>query len=95
MCCVKYSFKHYEWTKANNNFILARDEFIGFGGGGKFGLWFDATFTQGTSESSPTYNNKCLASSEHFKVVAVEVWSFATATTKMSRRYPSGAMSNV
>jgi hypothetical protein len=81
-------FKYYPWTKQNNNFIVSRDEFIGFGGGydaktksGGFGLWLDASFTQGTSENSVTYGNQCIASSDRFKCVAVELWSFVTASS--------------
>ena len=44
-------------------------------GGGGYGLWFDSSLLIGTSSKCNTYNTECLASSEQFKVVAMEAWT--------------------
>ena len=66
--------KMYSWTGANSQFLLAREECIGFGGGGSFGLWLDADFETGNSNPSTTFSNPALSSKTDFSVTCVEVW---------------------
>ena len=66
--------KMYSWTGANSQFLLAREECIGFGGGGSFGLWLDADFETGNSNPSATFSNPALSSKTDFSVTCVEVW---------------------
>ena len=68
-------FESFKWTRKNHQFMVSRSDFIALGGGGNFGLWMDAAFERGTSAPSPTYDNPCLAGSEHFKIVGLELWS--------------------
>ena len=70
------TFKHYPWSGSNSEFILSRQDCIGFGGGGKFALTLDERFQRGSSDTSETYLNPCLASGTMFDVVAVELWKF-------------------
>jgi len=66
--------KMYTWTGSNSQFLLAREECLGFGGGGSFGLWLDADFETGNSNPSPTFSNPTLSSKTDFSVSTVEVW---------------------
>lgn len=71
------TFEVYKWSGMNSQFIIGTQDMLAFGGGGKFALWLDSSFEKGTSESgSPTFDSPCIASSENFKCVAVELWSF-------------------
>merc|ERR1719231_2248798 len=74
---VQPTFAVYRWSGANSQLLLAHDDCIAFGAGGGasgFGLWFDSSFDMGSSVPCATYRNECLASSQDFKVVAVEAW---------------------
>ena len=82
-CCVVSIFPQfnvYKWQPSNNEqFVLATDSFIGFGGGGAFALWLDSSFEKGTSESCFTFGNTTsLASSEVFTCAAVEIWTIVS-----------------
>ena len=71
------SFKAYEWTGQNDYFMLTTHKFLALGGGGAgFALQVDDELDRGQSCRSGTYDNDCLASSEFFRVSALEVWSF-------------------
>ena len=70
------TFARYDWTRANNQFVLASHEFLLFGGGGTAALYLDSSLEFGSSGSSPTFDNECLAGSPEFKCVALEVWGF-------------------
>ena len=70
------TFARYDWTKANSHFVLAAHDCIAFGGGGKFGLWLDQCLEFGSSDTSATFGNECLAGSTQFKCIKVEVWGF-------------------
>ncbi|KAJ1966931.1 oxidation resistance protein 1 [Dispira parvispora] len=55
----------FKWSEANEYFVLTEPDFLAFGGGdGKFGLWLDSEFEQGSSAYCPTYRNEplCLSS---------------------------------
>ena len=69
-------FARYDWTKANSHFVLAAHDCIAFGGGGKFGLWLDPSLEFGSSDTSATFGNDCLAGSTDFKCMKLEVWGF-------------------
>ncbi len=66
--------KIFEWTGTNSQFLLAREECIGFGGGGSFGLWLDGDFETGNSNPCPTFSNPTLSGRTDFSVLNVEVW---------------------
>ena len=88
-------FQVFKWTPGSNEqFVLATDSFLAFGGGGTFALWLDAQFDRGTSEPNTTYGNATfLASSEIFQIVSIEVWGFAPPSLRSSLR--TKAMSTV
>ena len=73
---VHPDFAVHRWTARNSQFVVSAEEYLGFGGGGAFGLWLDGALCRGTSERSPTFDNPCLAASDNFKIVSVEVWGF-------------------
>jgi len=70
-------FQLFTWTGANNNFILANEDSIGIGGGGKgFAIYLDADLHTGTSTECETFRNSQLSHVEEFDVSAVELWGF-------------------
>ena len=70
------TFEAFKWSGKNQQLMVSCSDFLAVGGGGHFGLWMDASFEKGTSAPSPTFENQpCLASSEHFKIVGLEVWA--------------------
>ena len=106
-------FATFPWTGKNSQFVLAKEDMLAFGGGGKFALWLDSSFEKGTSDpgkllttrilcrcftsfmyylytykcifkiycaGSPTFDNPCIASVEHFKCISVEIWGFTNAS---------------
>ena len=73
---VHPSFARYDWTRANAHFVLGSQDCVAFGGGGKFALYLDSSLEFGSSDSSPTYDNECLAGSHDFRCIKVEVWGF-------------------
>ncbi len=60
--------------KRNNFFLFSTDDCIAVGGGGHFALWLDEDLLYGNSTVCSTFNNKCLAGSEVFQVLSIEVW---------------------
>jgi len=83
---VSPHFQVHKWKPGNNEqFVLASDSFLGFGGGGTFALWFDAQFDRGTSEANSTFGNTTfLTSVEAFKLVSVEIWGFTNPSFRGS-----------
>jgi len=71
-------FAYYKWTRANDYFMHATNKSISMGGGssGRYGFYLDSELHWGTSETSSTYFNRCLSSTEEFLCTIVEVWGF-------------------
>ncbi|EFA83014.1 hypothetical protein PPL_03796 [Heterostelium album PN500] len=74
----KPTYKSYKWTRENRCFVLTEDNYISMGAGfnGKYGLWLDSEFNEGTSSRSETFDNDPLANEEDFKCVGMEIWGF-------------------
>jgi len=69
------NFKFSNGQKKNSHFILTDDSTISLGSGGAgFGLWIDNDFLRGSSSPCETFMNSCLASSEQFKCLDIEIW---------------------
>lgn len=64
-------------TGANRYFTLCSTDFLALGGGGHFALYLDGDLMSGSSSSSETFGNSCLAHSQDFDVKEVELWGFA------------------
>ncbi|KAG8937021.1 oxidation resistance protein 1 [Tulasnella sp. 418] len=75
----------FKWTGKNDYVALCESQFISFGGGdGKYGLYIDSLFLDGSSERCDTFENEALCSGHEdaktgssrkkFECVAVEVW---------------------
>jgi len=81
-------FRVHKWSGKNEQICVSTNEMIAFGGGGKFALWLDASFNQGSSEegSSTFESYKCLASQEMFKCCKVELWGFTAPSTSSPKR---------
>jgi hypothetical protein len=76
---LRPGFAVHRWTRSNNDFQMAHDNFMAFGGGGgRFGLWLDGALEKGTSAHCETYGNPPLtaAGGEGFRVVRVELYGF-------------------
>ncbi|KAH8081161.1 TLD-domain-containing protein [Filobasidium floriforme] len=75
--------KVFKWTGRNTYFALCESDFISFGGGdGKYGLWVDKVFQNGSSATSPAYANEVLCAQEgstlekaRFDCMGLEVWA--------------------
>ncbi|XP_058085973.1 uncharacterized protein LOC131233316 isoform X2 [Magnolia sinica] len=67
-------------TGANRYFTLCSGNFLALGGGSHFALYLDGDLLSGSSSSSETFGNSCLAHSEDFDVKEVELWGFAYAS---------------
>ncbi|XP_078433864.1 TLD-domain containing nucleolar protein [Wolffia australiana] len=67
-------------TGANRYFSLCSPEFLAIGGGGHFALYLDEDLLNGSSATSETFGNSCLATSEDFEVKEVELWGFVCAS---------------
>ncbi|KAL2906070.1 Oxidation resistance protein 1 [Bienertia sinuspersici] len=65
---------------ANRYYTLCSPDFLAMGGGRHFALYLDSDLLNGTSASSETYGNPCLALSEDFVVKEVELWGFVYAS---------------
>jgi len=77
--------KIFPWAKTNYLFINSTNEYVAVGSGrGKFGIWCDGQFQRGQSYSTETYHNECLAGSEQFNIVNVELWTF---TSQIQREF--------
>ncbi|EKM48308.1 uncharacterized protein PHACADRAFT_155199 [Phanerochaete carnosa HHB-10118-sp] len=72
----------YKWTGRNDYVALCEPEYISFGGGdGHYGLYLDATLSDGSSARCPTFDNEPLCSAGPrqgegvtFECVGLEVW---------------------
>lgn len=67
-------------TGMNRYFTLCATDYLAMGGGGHFALYLDGDLSSGSSSSSETYGNPCLARSEEFDVKEVELWGFVYAS---------------
>ncbi|KAK4789847.1 hypothetical protein SAY86_017151 [Trapa natans] len=67
-------------TGANCYYTLCSTDFLAIGGGGHFAIYLDNALLSGSSSSSETYGNPCLAHSEDFEVKEVELWGFVYAS---------------
>jgi len=82
---AKESVKVFRWTGENDYVALCESGFISFGGGdGKYGLYLDAAFLNGSSAACPTFRNEILclpdghgssSSTVRFECVGLEAWS--------------------
>ncbi|KAJ0409762.1 hypothetical protein ATCC90586_001075 [Pythium insidiosum] len=69
-------FEVFNWQRGNTMFMLTNDSSIAMGGGGSFAWLLNADLFSGCSGFSDTFKNRCLTSTEHFDIAAVEVWGF-------------------
>ena len=53
----------------NDYFMLSAPQSVALGGGGHFALFLDGELLHGTSGTSETFENPCLASAEGFAMV--------------------------
>ncbi|XAR73381.1 hypothetical protein NMG60_11007332 [Bertholletia excelsa] len=67
-------------TGMNRYFTLCSTEFLALGGGGHFALYLDSDLLNGSSSTSETYGNTCLARSQDFEVKEIELWGFVYAS---------------
>ncbi|KAL2528031.1 TLD-domain containing nucleolar protein [Forsythia ovata] len=67
-------------TGMNRYFTLCSTEYLALGGGGHFALYLDGDLLSGSSSSSETYGNPCLAHAENFEVKETELWGFVYAS---------------
>uniref|UniRef100_A0A1D1ZKQ5 Oxidation resistance protein 1 n=2 Tax=Anthurium amnicola TaxID=1678845 RepID=A0A1D1ZKQ5_9ARAE len=67
-------------TGANHYFTLCSTDYFALGGGGHFALYLDGDLLNGSSSSSETFGNTCLAHSQDFEVKEVELWGFVYAS---------------
>ncbi|KAK4773777.1 hypothetical protein SAY87_028796 [Trapa incisa] len=67
-------------TGANCYYTLCSTDFLAIGGGGHFAIYLDNALLSGSSSSSETYGNPCLAHSDDFEVKEVELWGFVYAS---------------
>ncbi|MQL70565.1 hypothetical protein Taro_002887 [Colocasia esculenta] len=70
----------YRPTGANRYFTLCSTEYLALGGGGHFALYLDGDLLTGSSSTSETFDNPCLAHSQDFEVKEVELWGFVYAS---------------
>lgn len=67
-------------TGVNRYFTVCSTEYLALGGGGHFALYLDGDLLTGSSATSETYGNSCLAHTEDFEVKEVELWGFVYAS---------------
>ncbi|XP_057783801.1 uncharacterized protein LOC131001425 [Salvia miltiorrhiza] len=67
-------------TGKNRYFTLCSTNYLAMGGGGHFALYLDGDLLSGSSSSSETYDNPCLARSDEFDIKEVELWGFVYAS---------------
>ncbi|KAM9708785.1 oxidation resistance protein 1 isoform 1-T1 [Menidia menidia] len=71
-------FKCFRWTGENSFFIKGDLDCFAIGGGsGHFGLWVDENLYLGRSSPCYTFNNCCLAETDDFRIMELEVWTFS------------------
>ncbi|XP_042377103.1 TLD domain-containing protein 2-like [Zingiber officinale] len=70
----------FRTTGTNHYFTLCSSDSLALGGGGHFALYLDGDLLNGSSSSSDTFGNSCLAHSEEFEVKEIELWGFAYAS---------------
>lgn len=75
-------------TGVNRYFTLCSADSLALGGGGHFALYLEGDLLHGSSSSSQTFGNSCLAHTEDFELKDVELWGFVYAS-----KYPSKATS--
>ncbi|EGG20691.1 hypothetical protein DFA_00552 [Cavenderia fasciculata] len=75
---MKPFYSSYHWSKENDCFIQTTEKYLSMGGGnkGKYGLWLDDNFEQGTSQRCETYDNEPLSPNEDFLCLDIEIWGF-------------------
>nr|DAD41147.1 TPA_asm: hypothetical protein HUJ06_015470 [Nelumbo nucifera] len=73
----------YHPTGLNRYFTLCSTDFLALGGGGHFALYLDGDLMSGSSSSSETYGNSCLARSEDFG----GAWDLPVVSLPMSTRW--------
>lgn len=85
---LRPTFAVHRWTRSNNEFQLAKENCLAFGGGGygKFGLWLDGNLEKGSTGPCETYGNPPLSQTtgETFRVVRVELYGFGDVGVKSS-----------
>lgn len=67
-------------TGVNRYFTVCSTEYLALGGGSHFALYLDGDLLTGSSATSETYGNSCLAHTEDFEVKEVELWGFVYAS---------------
>lgn len=72
---VHPEFEVYNWTRANDHFVLASHDCLAFGSEDA-GIYLDSAFEFGSSKRSLTFDNEPLGSSIDFKCIKVEIWAF-------------------
>ncbi|XP_074590530.1 uncharacterized protein LOC141846397 [Curcuma longa] len=70
----------FRTTGRNRYFTLCSSDSLALGGGGHFALYLDGDLLNGSSSSSDTFGNSCLAHSEEFEVKEIELWGFVHAS---------------
>lgn len=73
---AKPQVRVYRWSHANELFVLGGHDFFAFGSGPAFGLRVDSSFEFGSSGTSDTFKNECVASACEFRIVKAELWGF-------------------
>lgn len=68
-----YSWQHKSKTK-NDFFLYSTPECLAAGGAGHFAMWVDNELLAGSSGACATFGSPCLAASDEFKVMVLEVW---------------------
>jgi hypothetical protein len=66
----------WRWSERNSHFMYGTNSEIAVGGF-HFVINLDEEFLWGSSMSCDTFNSPCIASSEEFKVLHVELWGFS------------------
>eukprot|EP01026_Neomeris_dumetosa_P027596 TRINITY_DN22429_c0_g1_i5.p1 TRINITY_DN22429_c0_g1~~TRINITY_DN22429_c0_g1_i5.p1 ORF type:complete len:508 (-),score=60.56 TRINITY_DN22429_c0_g1_i5:441-1964(-) len=71
----------HDWFRqsqeSNEYFQYAQSDCLGVGGGPRFAIWLDGDLARGSSGQCATFGSACLASSEDFGVMEVEVWTLS------------------